>query len=157
MRRISWGLVAALTLGLVGGASVGACVKSPAPPPPQKNEIMALWTQIRDWRLDAGLPVDPEASSLTGMKGTTVIKARAVCEPEPVSATCNDVCDLADAICDNAERICDLASELPGDSWAADKCTSSKASCKEAKQRCCTCDERAARQHLRDDDEDRAN
>jgi hypothetical protein len=157
MRRARFGVLVALALGIGAGASIGACVKSPGPPPQQKNEIMALWTQIRDWRLDAGLPVDPEASTLTGMKRTSVVKVRAVCEPEPVSAECNDVCDLADAICDNAERICDLATELRGDSWAADKCTSAKASCREAKTRCCGCDERAAREHLRGDDEDRDN
>ena len=57
-----------------------------------------------------------------------------------VPTTCDDVCSLADAICDNAEAICTIADELgKDDDFAQDKCTSAKASCREAKQKCCGC------------------
>jgi hypothetical protein len=155
--RAAYGVVAALALGLGAGMTISACVKAPAPTSPQKNEITALWTQIRDWRLEAGLPVDPPSADLMSARDSSVRKARAVCAAQPQSQQCADVCDLGDAICDNAERICELAEDLHGDSWAEDKCTSAKASCREAKRRCCACDDRAARGRLRGDDEDREN
>jgi hypothetical protein len=59
-----------------------------------------------------------------------------------VPETCNDVCSLADAICDNAEQICILADELgKQDTWAQGKCASAKASCRDAKKKCCGCSE----------------
>ncbi len=107
----------------------------------RRNEITALWTQIRDWRREAGLQVEPEVSSVVAIKRMSVsTAARACVRPREQRATCTDVCDLADAICDNAENICALAAELGNDAWAQDKCDSAKASCREAQQRCCTCD-----------------
>lgn len=109
----------------------------------KKNEISNLWTQIRGWRLEAGLPVEPRHEDVISVVGTTVKEVQRVCpEGHNVPQTCNDVCSIADAICDNAESICSLADELgKSDTWAQDKCASSKASCRDAKKKCCACSE----------------
>ncbi|HVK76205.1 MAG TPA: hypothetical protein VM734_22920 [Kofleriaceae bacterium] len=138
----------AIVLGLVTGAACAwavACSR-PAPAPgwqaaqARRNEITALWTQIRDWRREAGLQVEPDASAVLAMRAESVSAAARACvkPPEPHEA-CADVCDLADAICDNAETICEIARELRGDAWAREKCDSAKASCREAQERCCQC------------------
>jgi hypothetical protein len=108
----------------------------------RKSEIQALWIQIRDWRQQAGLRVAPPLDLKNQMLRATMATALRVCpdEVEPATPVCRDVCSLADAICENAESICRIADELPGDSWAADKCADAKASCREAKERCCKCD-----------------
>lgn len=105
----------------------------------KQDEITALWTQIREWRREAGLPVEPRREDVLSMHNTTIKAAAAVCPVgHAVPDTCSDVCSLADAICDNAEQICILADEL-GDDWARDKCNNAKASCRDAKKRCCQC------------------
>lgn len=105
----------------------------------KRTEIIALWTQIRSWRLDAKMSLDPAPDSLLGVRGQTVQVAQRVCQAQ-VPTTCNDVCNLSDAICDNAERICEIAAELgPDDKLGVEKCESAKASCREAQQRCCRC------------------
>ena len=131
----------ALILGLaIGVVACGGAQRSEGPDP-RDNEITALWTQIRDWRREAGLQVEPDATAVLAMRRMSVTGAARACvrPPEP-RAACDDVCDLADAICDNAESICQIASELGDDAWAREKCDSAKASCGEAQQRCCTCD-----------------
>jgi hypothetical protein len=109
----------------------------------KKNEISNLWTQIRGWRLEAGLPVEPRHEDVISVVGTPVKEVQRVCpEGHNVPETCNDVCSLADAICDNAEQICILADELgKQDTWAQGKCASAKASCRDAKKKCCGCSE----------------
>lgn len=109
----------------------------------KQNQITALWTQIRDWRREGGMEVDPP-QILIAQPPKTVSDAKRVCpDAHKVPATCNDICSLADAICDNAEAICGLADELgKGDDFAQGKCTSAKASCREAKQRCCGCSDK---------------
>ena len=52
---------------------------------------------------------------------------------------CQDVCSLSDSICDASDEICRLAESLPGDEWAAGKCTAGRESCARARQRCCGC------------------
>jgi hypothetical protein len=113
--------------------------KQPPEGPRKQNEIQTLWTQIRDWRLEAGLPVDQSPSELNGIGPMTVQQVQQICpENHAVPQACSDVCSLADAICDNAEQICILAGELgPHDTWAQDKCTSAKGSCRAAKKKCC--------------------
>jgi hypothetical protein len=116
----------------------------------RKDEIRALWMQIRQWRVD-GLRLRAEPShSLKARFERLDIRRLRVCPDAvaPQTDTCRDVCNLADAICDNAHRICEIARELDGDSWARDKCASAKASCKQARERCCECtsDEPAAEQ-----------
>jgi hypothetical protein len=144
--------VKARTLGVTLAAAIAiasACATRvtdvEGPKRDKRSEIIALWTQIRDWRLQAKMELDPSPQTENSMRGMTVPQAKAVCpEGHQVPATCNDVCDLADAICDNAERICDIAAELgPDDKLGQEKCESAKASCREAKQRCCKCSEPA--------------
>ena len=110
----------------------------------KRTEIIALWTQIRSWRLEANMPLDPMPQTVFEMKRQTVQGAERVCpDGHQVPQTCNDVCNLADAICDNAERICDIAGELgPDDKLGQEKCESAKASCREAKKNCCGCSDK---------------
>lgn len=134
-------VVLALALALAG-----ACGGPPPPgqrPDPRENEVTALWTQIRDWRKEAHMPLDPTAQDVFQLAKRSVRDARLSCpEHHPVPTSCNDVCNLADDICDNAERICQIADELgKGDVYSQDKCASAKASCREAKQQCCSCSE----------------
>lgn len=119
----------------------GAAPKEMKWPDPRDNEITNLWTQIRGWRADAHMQLDPTPQDLLQWRRGTVPEAKRVCQKNhTVPSTCNEVCNLSDDICDNAERICDLADELgKGDEYAQDKCTSAKASCREAQQRCCEC------------------
>jgi hypothetical protein len=132
--------LAALLAGSIMAAS--ACKHHPPPQGPEKSqEILQLWGQIRQWRVEQGLGAEPHPTTAMQWTKQTVKQAQRVCpEGHQVPSTCHDVCNLADAICDNAERICILAEEL-GTSWAAEKCTSAKASCREAQQRCCNCSE----------------
>ena len=62
----------------------------------------------------------------------------ATCVRNP-SATCSDTCQLSDSICDNAKKICDIANQLPGDDWAAKKCSEGNETCSAAKTQCCEC------------------
>jgi hypothetical protein len=132
--------VRATTLGVVLATAIAvasACHPQPPPKGPGQDEITALWTQIRDWRREAGLPVEPRREDVIGIANTPMKSVEPVCAADhSVPPVCGDVCSLADAICDNAEQICILADELK-DQWSADKCASAKASCREAKQRCC--------------------
>ena len=107
----------------------------------KRNEITALWTQIRDWRREAKMDLDPSQSMLNQIRFQSVKDAERVCvDNHKVPKTCSDVCDLSDAICDNAEAICNIADELgKDDDYAQGKCTDAKASCREAKQKCCGC------------------
>ncbi|HEX7701464.1 MAG TPA: hypothetical protein VF403_12095 [Kofleriaceae bacterium] len=105
------------------------------------NNITVMWAQIRDWRREAKMELDPKPSTLVQMEYKSVKDAERVCvDNHKVPTTCNDICGLADAICDNAEAICDIADELgKDDDYAQRKCTDAKASCREAKQKCCGC------------------
>ncbi|MBP6838855.1 MAG: hypothetical protein KBG28_16920 [Kofleriaceae bacterium] len=121
-----------------------ACSKtSPAPSwqlaQSRRDEIMALWIQVRDWRREAGMNVDPTPVLIQSMRDKSVSAAQRVCPDRVPPPACTDICDLGDAICDNAENICAISVELGNDAWSAEKCASAKASCKEAKQRCCAC------------------
>jgi len=144
----------ASTLGIVLSSAIliaMACGPKRAPGGPKQDEITALWTQIRDWRREAGLPVDPRREDVIAIGPQTVDQAKHVCpDSHPVPATCSDVCSLAEAICDNAEQICILADELgKEDTWAQDKCSSAKASCRDAKKRCCKCSETDSKASLK--------
>jgi hypothetical protein len=107
----------------------------------KENEITALWTQIRDWRREAKMDLEPTRNDVVQWLPRPVAEAKRVCpEAHEVPKTCEDVCDLSTAICDNAEAICGIAAELGAqDDYAQEKCASGKASCREAKQRCCNC------------------
>lgn len=145
-RLVPAGLLGGMLSGLIAFAACGG--GAPTMPPWQKhqqkeNDITALWTQIRDWRREAHMELDPSPQTIFQLKLRTVKDAERVCpDGHKVPQTCNDVCNLADAICDNAEAICNIADELgKDDDYAQEKCSSAKASCREAKQKCCGCSE----------------
>lgn len=135
------GVVAGLTLGgMIAG--IVACGGTQGPKGfDKRNEISNLWTQIRGWRHEAKMDLDPPAQMIQVVGAKTVRDAAKVCkESQKEPPSCSDICSIADAICDNAEAICGLADELgKNDMFAQEKCTSAKASCREAKQRCCGC------------------
>ena len=135
-------LLSAILIATACGTACGP-KDSMTPPRDPRQEITALSTQIRDWRREAKLPVEPRREDVIAVAPMTLEQARHVCpDSHPVPPSCGDVCSLADAICDNAETICTLADELgKDDKWAQDKCDSAKASCRDAKQRCCNCSE----------------
>ena len=104
------------------------------------NEITSLWTQIRQFRAEMNMPLDPPVSFLTEFKNKTVKDAQRVCpDNHRVPKPCEDNCTLSGHICENAELICKIADELGEHDRAQEKCTSAKASCREAKQKCCNC------------------
>jgi hypothetical protein len=130
---------------VIAGLLLSCARRTPAPlpdPRPQKmTEIITLWTQIRQWRHEAHMDLDPNPTTELQWRSRSVSEAARVCpDGHVVPKACGEVCDLAVAICDNAEAICGLADELgKTDQAAQEKCTSAKASCREAKQRCCNC------------------
>jgi hypothetical protein len=138
--------VKAIVAGLVLAVVIAACAKSPGHLQTRmigvdkKNEITALWTQIRDWRREGKMEVEPPTALVQFVRDKTVRQAQSVCPTHVPPPSCSEICDLAGAICDNAESICEIADELAGDAWAREKCDSAKASCKEATQRCCDCE-----------------
>ena len=107
----------------------------------KRNDITALWIQIRDFRHDLGMDLNPAASTVNAIRFKSVKDAERVCiDNHKVPTACGDVCNLASDICDNAESICDIADELgKDDDYAQGKCTDAKASCREGKQKCCDC------------------
>jgi hypothetical protein len=138
--------IVGLCLGVALGAVIafGACggdVRGPGVIVDRHNDISVLWGQIRDWRREAHMDLDPSPQTMNQLVNRTVKYAETVCaENHKVPKACDDVCNLSDAICDNAEAICKIADELgKDDDYAQEKCTSAKASCREAKQKCCTC------------------
>lgn len=135
---VSTALVAATLAVVVAVSACGRATEVPARTD-LRAEIAALWTQIRDWRREAHMDVEPAQDAVVAMRGVSARAAGAVCPSAPESTACSEVCDLADAICENMESICDIAAQLGDDAWAKEKCDSAKASCKEAKERCCTC------------------
>ena len=107
----------------------------------KREEIINLSTQIRGWRHDARMELDPARNNVMKFFNQPVAVAKQVCpEEHEVPKKCEDVCVLSTDICDNAENICSIAAELGAqDSWAQEKCADAKASCREAKQKCCDC------------------
>lgn len=132
-------------------ASCGGMSKRPAQAPPTdapvtwpttpeaaRARIETLDREIaaRNETLDARPAVtshDPATSPMIEPGGDTETCVRSA---RPV---CQDVCSLSDSICDAADEICKLAADLPGDDWAAGRCTAGKESCDKARLRCCNC------------------
>ncbi len=106
----------------------------------RKNDIRALWVQIRQWR-QQDLKLASEPTPFSSAPSTPIKELRSCIETKRSSKsdTCADTCRVKDAICDNADDICRIADELGDDAWAKEKCQSAKASCKEAKEQCCGC------------------
>lgn len=145
MRTATFTTIMAVVAAIALGVACGAQNQKPELVKQDKRtEIIALWAQIRNWRLEAKMPLDPAPQTVFEMRKQTVKGAQRVCpDGHQVPTTCNDVCNIADAICDNAERICDIAAELgPDDKLGQEKCESSKASCREAKKNCCGCSDK---------------
>lgn len=136
--------IAVAVIGALLGGAVASCARARSPRASyeqidaRKDDIRDLWMQIRGWRVEIGMSPDPDRHLVQMVRPRSVSDLR-VCPSEPHTRTCQDVCNLKDAICDNAARICHIADELGDDSWADEKCASAKASCKEARQRCCRC------------------
>ena len=102
----------------------------------RQNQITALWTQIRQWRHEAGMDLEP-SPILISQPPASVSDAKRVCpDNHQVPKSCTDICSIADAICDLADQL------GKQDEFAQGKCTSAKASCREAKQRCCACSDK---------------
>lgn len=100
-------------------------------------QITELSDRIEADRLALGIEA-PTASAAAAMADLTAAGAAVTCT-RSTRDTCVDVCGLGDSICANASAICDLAAQLPGDSWAAERCNAGKASCQIASERCCSC------------------
>jgi len=134
--------VRGVVVGLLLAVVIISCVRGDLPRAVDKRqEILTLWTQIRQWRHEHQWDLEPPTTLISYARGQSVRDARNVCpDGTRVPPTCGDVCTLGDDICDNAERICTLADELgKDDQFAQEKCNSAKASCREGKQRCCDC------------------
>ena len=138
--------------GLVLVVTAGGCARPIEVEPDwskrraKMNEITTLWAQIRGWRGELHMDLEPTPGDMFQSRGRSPKEVESVCpESHQVPKVCGDVCSLADDICDNAEAICAIASQLgKNDHDAQDKCTSATASCSEAKQRCCNCSETSA-------------
>lgn len=141
-RRPSWIAAYVAAAIAVGTLATSCATRSPEPSYAQvdasRDEIRTLWHQIRNWRVEGGMGADPQSHVIRATDSYTV-RALRVCPAVPESDRCRDVCNLKDAICDNAARICGLSDEIGNDPWSAEKCSSAKASCKEARERCCRC------------------
>lgn len=137
----------AVALGLAISAVVIACAGRQSGGPDwvgRQHKLDAMdqrLSEIRQWRHERGMGIEPTSMDLLQARKQTVPQAKNVCPAHHVvPKTCSDVCLLADDICDNAEAICNIADELgKDDKEGQDRCASGKASCHEAKQRCCDC------------------
>jgi hypothetical protein len=138
----------AAALGLALTAVIIACGSRPAmvePPYIHRQHMLDKMDQrlseIRQWRHERGMGIEPSSVDLLAAQKATVRQAKNVCpDNHAVPKSCSDICILSDDICDNAEAICAIADELgKDDKEGQDRCASGKASCHEAKQRCCDC------------------
>lgn len=137
MRAAAIAAVIGLAAAGCGGPRAPAHVTAD---PSARAEITALWTQIRAWRHEGGMEVEPDDDAVSAMQRMSVASAARTCVlPGKPAPACTDICEIGSAICDNAEDICAIAATLGDDAWAKDKCASAKASCREAQERCCTC------------------
>ena len=135
--------IAGILVGALMAGMIVACGPIEDHRKPEKhNEILQLWMQIREFKSNMHLRLEPSAQALIAARqGTASDQRHRVCpDNHDVKPVCYDTCNLADDICDNAEQICKIASELPkDDTFAQSKCDDAKASCREGKQRCCDC------------------
>jgi len=156
------GLVAGVSLALVMACAAGgkrsAAPQSgaagpsdtTAPPSPSSlpggphAQIEELTKQIELSRDKLGLPAAPASMSPCPNNQCSPAPEAMSTHTDPSchpgsSDVCSSTCTLSDSICDNASKICNLAKQLPGDTWAGDRCTSANASCHDAHDKCCTC------------------
>ena len=126
-------------------ASAPAPQTLPQPSSPQDDQIAEYARAIEEQRQQLGLPA-PNPTGKTGAVAMSQdehpsVAPTAPTQPtcHPASETCTQACTLSGSICDNAKKICDIASELPGDAWASNKCVEGNETCAAAKKRCCDC------------------
>jgi hypothetical protein len=144
------GARAVLGLLLASCASGAPKTAAPAPvaaaaaPRDPRAEIEALDRAITD-ELGRAHVAAPATAACTGAACATAMAtpfaapaSGATCGPAP-SDRCTDVCTLSTSICENQQKLCELAQRLPGDDWAANKCTRARASCTAAHDACCGC------------------
>ena len=125
-------------------AAAPAAQTMPQPNTPEDDRIAELANQIDAQRQQLGLaaPTPAHVGSVEPMDvhapvAPTAPSTQPTCHP--ASDTCSQSCTLSGSICDNAKKICDIASELPGDAWASNKCVEGNETCAAAKKRCCDC------------------
>ena len=135
------GLLAGLVIAaLILSCAAGTSMQRESDRIAKMNEITSLWTQIREFRADMGLSLEPSVTMLNEFRTKSVKDAQRVCtDNHKVPKPCEDTCTLSGHICENADLICKIADELGEHDRAQEKCTSAKASCREAKQKCCNC------------------
>ena len=126
------------------GAAEEPAAAPPAGPGDPRAEIDALDRDIAADLARAHIPLPPETCSGSACAVamsepfSTPSSGDPACHPAS-SDHCSDVCTLSTSICRNQDRICELARKLPGDDWAAGKCTRARASCQAAHDSCCRC------------------
>ncbi len=146
-------VLAAASVAFVACAGGSPKASAPTPaamaPPMERGdrhaEIDALDREIADALARAHVAV-PAASSCSGETCATAMSqpfavpaaTDAACHPA-ASDRCTDACTISTSICGNQQKICELAQQLAGDDWAANKCTSARASCQAARASCCSC------------------
>ena len=142
-----------LGLGLGVGGAIAVLIACAGPqratPSDRQHKLDAMdlrLSEIRQWRHERGMGIEPSTRNLISARAETIRQAKNVCPSNHVvPRSCSEICILGDDICDNAEAICNLADELgKDDQEGQDRCASGKASCHEAKQRCCDCAATAA-------------
>jgi hypothetical protein len=146
-------VAACVTLASCGGRKAGPMAPTSAPsttggaaaptdmmPGSPKSEIERLFAEVEQRRTELALPEPtPEAPhSPASPMSAPPLSTDATCKPAKTDR-CTTSCTLSDAICTNADKICKLASELAGDTWAADKCSRAKQTCDAAHTSCCGC------------------
>lgn len=107
-----------------------------------RAELERRVAELEQQRTTMQLP-EPAISSSAASEGATPMgsvprSTDASCKPARTER-CTSSCTLSDSICTNASRICELASQLPGDGWAATKCAQAKQTCESAHETCCSC------------------
>lgn len=153
MRRhaVRMWLVLGAGVALAGCAGGSPKTSAPAAMAPMERgdrhaEIEALDREISDALARGGVATPTVTSSCHGEACATAMSepfavpaaTDATCHPA-ASDRCTDACTISTSICNNQQRICDLAQQLAGDDWAANKCTSARASCQSARASCCSC------------------
>ena len=154
------GAATGLLVGLAGAVFIACASSSPRPasvPAAQTNagsstpvpggdrhaQIEQLSAKLDEQQgslqtLPAPAPNAPSCGSACEQMAAAEESKDAACHPAKTQS-CTDVCTLSDSICDTKDKICNLAADMPGDAWAAGKCTDAQSSCAAAHGRCCSC------------------
>lgn len=101
--------------------------------------ISQLSQEIGDARRHLGLDFEPGADDVSeAHEAPAPMSTDADTASSSSDSVCVDTCQIKGSICRNSKKICELADDL-NDSWADEKCDSSKVSCDEAKEQCDDC------------------